>query len=147
MSHISCHHQTYYLTCSQFDAMLARADGHCERCGTPFAERFHIDHDHQYDVRKNSGVRGLVCPKCNSHLDAVDRRLKPVDSLTRTYIDASWCLTEGWVSGYGVPRSKKPSGISSTTWAAAMQKATERQESLSAVIRTALERYTKDENS
>jgi hypothetical protein len=31
-------------------------------------------------------------------------------------------------------------------WTAAMQKATERHESLSAVIRTALERYTKDEN-
>ncbi|GAB7044903.1 endonuclease domain-containing protein [Catenuloplanes indicus] len=62
-------HVKYALTCRQFDRLMARADNHCEACGSaPENSRFGrlaIDH-----VTKLGwwAVRGLLCTACNAAL-------------------------------------------------------------------------------
>lgn len=65
-------HQTYEMSCAEFEALRSRAAGHCESCGTP-AERERrgllIDHDHRYGL---GAVRGLICSRCNTHLGMLE---------------------------------------------------------------------------
>lgn len=62
-------HRTYKMECCEFNALLARAAGHCEACGIPVGEsglgQLVIDHDHRYGVE---AVRGLICSSCNTSL-------------------------------------------------------------------------------
>lgn len=144
MSHTSHQHVTYHLSCDQFEAMLARAEGRCELRGEVFTRTPDIDHDHEIGFR---GVRGLVCKKCNDHLRRVDSGERPMDDLTRAYLDASWHLS--------IPRSPRPYylhkdkdpqhsvRISAELWNPARERATQRGEDVSDVVRKALERYVK----
>jgi hypothetical protein len=65
-------HLQYEMGCAEFDALQARAAGHCEACGVPAEmERrgLVIDHDHRYGL---GAVRGLLCSRCNSHLGMLE---------------------------------------------------------------------------
>ena len=69
-------HRTYKMGCREFDALLARAAGHCEACGIPTEEsglqQLIIDHDHRYGWE---AVRGLICSSCNQQLGGMEHRL------------------------------------------------------------------------
>jgi hypothetical protein len=62
-------HRNYSLTCEEFEALWARAEGRCELCGTD-ASKLVIDHDHRYGM---AAVRGLVCTRCNLYIGAFEK--------------------------------------------------------------------------
>lgn len=75
--HQTCHHGAYRLTCEDYDALWAHAEGRCEICriapeDTPDGKLF-IDHAGEYGY---FAVRGLLCSKCNSLMRFVDRNQK-----------------------------------------------------------------------
>src|SRR5687768_9487731 len=86
-NHASCwQHRRYGMTCEQFDALIKRANGHCERCGQE-SGRLVIDHRHDLGSRA-AAVRGLVCSGCNRRLIAVDGGA-PADEATARYLAIS----------------------------------------------------------
>lgn len=98
----SCQHLIYGMTCTQYEGLRRRAQDLCELCG----ECWHplvIDHDHRAHTglpeplrrlgHGHRGVRGLVCPKCNSHMRFVDSGERPVDERTARYLANAWHLT------------------------------------------------------
>lgn len=88
--HETCHHKIYGLTCLQFEELLRRASGRCERCSIPaeavYRGKLVIDHEGRIAWE---AVRGLLCQKCNAHMRRVDRGERPVDKLTFGYLDLS----------------------------------------------------------
>lgn len=70
---VCSHYARYRLTCDDYDAMYARANGCCEICGA--AERdvprkkLFVDH---YEDEQTIYVRGLVCTRCNRVMSAWD---------------------------------------------------------------------------
>lgn len=67
-----CHHlRDFRLSCSEYEALRLRADGHCEICDRPEGagdtDKLVIDHCH-----RTHEVRGLVCYRCNSVLAHFD---------------------------------------------------------------------------
>jgi excisionase family DNA binding protein len=74
-------HRRYQLTCEQFDELLVRAGGRCERCGREVAP---LVIDHRHDLGSTArAVRGLVCRSCNRRLIAVDAGSVPDDETAR----------------------------------------------------------------
>ena len=56
------------ITLAQYEDLLQRQDGHCALCERqPGQRRLHVDHDHVTGM-----IRGLLCPKCNTWMAAVD---------------------------------------------------------------------------
>lgn len=51
----------YGLSEKAYFVLLARQEGKCGACNTPFSETPHIDHDHE-----TGQVRGLLCRGCNT---------------------------------------------------------------------------------
>lgn len=81
--HRTCYnHLLYHLTCQDFERLLEQAAFCCQRCGKA-NERLAIDHDH---AQGDHAVRGLLCPKCNTHLRFVDAGTKPCDDATARYL-------------------------------------------------------------
>lgn len=95
--HATCHHKIYGLDCAQYDRILARADGHCEICGTHVSEtpdnRLGIDHDHRGGNGWNH-VRGMLCTKCNCNLKYGERGDRPHTNAELAYLAKAWCLVE-----------------------------------------------------
>lgn len=67
----------YHLTPESYNRLAQEQDGKCAICGAPpRAYRdggpavFHVDHNH-----KTGAVRGLLCPRCNARVGAIERRL------------------------------------------------------------------------
>lgn len=93
MTHRSCHHWTFSLTCEEFERLRQRAEGRCELCGTEEEKTprgvLCIDHDTRYDPR---AVRGLICDKCNSHLRFVENGSRPIDPRVRQYYRQAFFL-------------------------------------------------------
>lgn len=75
-------HETYALTCDEFDELVIRSSGQCDRCGKPYRNLV-IDHDHAVGQR---GVRGLLCHSCNSLLGRIENRGAAMDVTTRAYL-------------------------------------------------------------
>jgi hypothetical protein len=72
----TCHHFQYHgLTCDEYDALRARAAGHCELCGTAEPDtggrRLVVDH---YEGNQLRFIRGLLCDRCNSLMSCIDGR-------------------------------------------------------------------------
>lgn len=95
----TCWHFTRYkLTCDEYDALLARAAGRCEICGTPegrtVQRRLVIDHFH--GKNRTSFVRGLLCDRCNNEVMACIDGLRPwgayreLEAMGREYEANSW---------------------------------------------------------
>jgi hypothetical protein len=116
--HTGCNHRQYNLTCEQLDELLDMAGHACQRCRT-CTEPLWIDHDHALGMW---GVRGLLCPLCNSHLGQVDTGRKPMDELTfrylltpypyrRPFAQAPWLPLQSvirrWEDANGVPQHLK----------------------------------------
>lgn len=95
----TCFHFTRYrLTCDEYDALRARANGRCEICGTPEGEtaqrRLVIDHFHAKNGA--SFVRGLLCDRCNNEVMACVDGVRPwgayrdLEANGRKYEANSW---------------------------------------------------------
>jgi hypothetical protein len=70
----NCHHRReHQLTCDEYDALRARAQGCCEICGTPETDTKRglliIDH---YEDKTTWYIRGLVCDPCNQVMSCYD---------------------------------------------------------------------------
>lgn len=81
-----CQHAIYRMNCTEYDALEARGDGCCEICGLS-GTRLFLDHDHALG---ESAVRGLLCPKCNSHLRFIDKGKRAMDTKTAAYLANPW---------------------------------------------------------
>lgn len=70
----------YKLSDADFSLLLARANGVCEICASPFQGAPHVDHCHA-----TGKVRGLLCSQCNTALglfkDSVGHLRSAVDYL------------------------------------------------------------------
>jgi hypothetical protein len=82
------------MRCPEYDALLARAGGRCEMCGSKESEtprgRLVIDHKHRTIGMQ---VRGLICDHCNAVMGRYDagRRISPAEAdACRAYAAASW---------------------------------------------------------
>lgn len=122
VGHETCHHRLYYLTCTDYERLLARAGQSCEICGSSAAGQHRgklvIDHDHAHG---QGAVRGLLCSRCNAHMRRIDSEERPLDEWTVNYL--AW---------------------SHPTWHAAQAAAKDRGETLTAAIERALRRYVAD---
>lgn len=70
----NCHHaKEHLITCDEYDALRARAQGRCEICRTPEADtkrgQLVIDH---YEDNTTWYVRGLLCDRCNQVMSCHD---------------------------------------------------------------------------
>jgi hypothetical protein len=69
LPHATCVHETYGMTCPEFDRLYADAQGRCQICGAPADETpqkmLHIDHDASVG---RWAVRGLLCSACNTSI-------------------------------------------------------------------------------
>lgn len=97
----TCTHRVYGMTCEQFEDLRRRAGDLCEMCGVDYHPLV-IDHDHTVNTgfppevlltTGRDGVRGLICPKCNSHMRFIDNGERPMDERTQRYLDRAWHLT------------------------------------------------------
>jgi hypothetical protein len=67
-----CHHWVYLrMSCEEYEALRARAGGHCEICGIAEGDtpRGHlvVDHFHGDEKRPETAfIRGMICDKCNN---------------------------------------------------------------------------------
>jgi hypothetical protein len=88
--HVTCQHERYRLTCSDYDELWLHAGGSCELCGTPASEtpdaKLFIDHAQPYGF---FAVRGLLCSKCNSLMGYIDRGEKQ-DTRAIGYLANAW---------------------------------------------------------
>lgn len=73
--HRTCQHGVYRLSCAEFDELWQYSEGRCQICRAHEAEttrgRLVIDHAREYGW---SGVRGLLCDKCNTLMKRIDAR-------------------------------------------------------------------------
>lgn len=90
-SHPSCYHTGYSLSCSEYDSLLRRSKGRCDRCREPF-DKLVIEHDHR--LGGNWAVRGLVCQPCNQRLRYVDSGKVRASATDRRYLTRAWHLTQ-----------------------------------------------------
>lgn len=87
--HVSCKaHRRYWLTCAQYEGLIAACGNRCQACHRPAAEslparKLFIDH-HQW--RGSWAVRGLLCHRCNALL-TTDR---PDPEWAAEYLAAPW---------------------------------------------------------
>lgn len=88
--HDTCGHWTYWLSCEEYEALLARSGGFCELCGMPGFEtpggKLVIDHDPR---QGQWAVRGLLCQYCNQNL----HRRPPTHPAVAAYLHNAWFLT------------------------------------------------------
>lgn len=95
-------HDVYGLSCADYDALLERAAGACELCRRPWSAenrvKPQVDHDH-YALDGWTGVRGIVCAKCNAHMRRVDLGERPIDARTKRYLDRAAPNLIGEITG------------------------------------------------
>lgn len=94
--HSTCHHRIYSLTCEEFDELLARANGRCEKCGaaetdTPIGHLL-IDHDSGLGTGWDH-VRGMLCSRCNTAFRYVDNGSREPSLEQKRYLDEAWYWT------------------------------------------------------
>ncbi|MEU5668934.1 endonuclease domain-containing protein [Micromonospora sp. NPDC047753] len=82
-------HYYYRLTCLEFEDLVRRAEGRCDRCGMEMSNPC-IEHDHAIG---RHAVRGLTCTRCNLLIAAVERGFRDHDDLTRRYLAAPFHST------------------------------------------------------
>ncbi|GAA2644457.1 hypothetical protein GCM10010399_92940 [Dactylosporangium fulvum] len=104
--HLRCAHLNYELTCTDFDQLWSRTEGHCEICGiagegTPHGF-LHVDHEQSAG---KWAVRGLLCSRCNTMLG------RP-GLLTGAAVDAY--LTQPWRDPASRPQPAAPAATDSS---------------------------------
>lgn len=114
-AHARCAHRVYKMTCEEYDALAARANGSCQLCAGPI-RRGLLDHDHSVG---RWAIRGLVCSRCNSRLMMVDHgRWERTEDVDR-YLRNAWHLTlrpngaPEWVKAESRPREIRPARVDS----------------------------------
>lgn len=155
MTHESCQHGTYSLTCEEYDALWEHAQGRCELCDIPASEAarglLYIDHDHNYGY---SAVRGLLCASCNVVMTYVDDGKRPWDARTRAYRDAAWFMrvvqqrdTSGHTrSKVGAAKTPlRPMRVPDKAWDLAKARAAREGRTMTSVIREGLQDYASGE--
>lgn len=90
--HETCWHLQRRLSCTEFEATLARCGNRCEICRTPGPEtkrkKLFIDHDHRYG---QYAIRGPLCVSCNILMRDVDRCLR-TDLRASAYMANAWFM-------------------------------------------------------
>ena len=83
-----CAHRKYNLNCDEFDELVADYDARCALCAITGPEAPHgflvIDHDFRYG---DWAIRGLLCSRCNSTIDAVGHVRTPKEE---AYLADPW---------------------------------------------------------
>lgn len=116
--HENCHHRIYLISCDQYEVLLARAGGACERCGCPATgKKLFIDHEHDLG---SMAVRGLVCRSCNRILCLVDYGKREMDPLTSAFFAKAYFLTLPNFKTYMGPGTKPHTTINSARCKTAM---------------------------
>lgn len=110
-----CFHYTLYgLTCDEYDAMRARAGGHCEICGVPEEltkrKRLVVDHFH---AGRASFIRGLLCDTCNTSV------MPCIDGLKAWGVNRQW---EAKAREYEANSWEQPSAAALALMAARVEK-------------------------
>lgn len=104
MSHETCQHSAYHLTCEDYDRLVEHAGGVCQTCGTaPEATRHGflvIDHDSRLG---QWAVRGLLCHNCNINLP---RGTKP--EWAQAYLEQPWWYVDAVARGIKVEVPDEP---------------------------------------
>ena len=79
--------EKYGISLKQYQAMVAFQDNLCRICrqGPSDGDRLYIDHNHMFDVGDPSGIRGLLCQKCNSGLGMVNDSIETLEGV-RDYL-------------------------------------------------------------
>ena len=96
-----CHHYAYLgMPCDEYEALRARAGGHCEICGVAEEDtpRGHLVVDHFHGEAKTgaSFVRGMICDRCNGGVMACIDGIKvwganrQWEARAREYEASSW---------------------------------------------------------
>lgn len=83
------------LTCDDWERLWVRANGCCEICDSPPVghKGLQIDHDHK---TASSGVRGLLCPGCNSRIARVDNgHREPTERQSAYLANPFWHTSTG----------------------------------------------------
>lgn len=95
----TCHHFVFHgLTCDEYDALRARANGHCEICGVAEEETrsgyLVVDHCEEQGLHL---VRGMLCHYCNNVVMCCFDGRKPWsetsrrwEAKAREYVANSW---------------------------------------------------------
>lgn len=91
VSHPSCYHLGYSLSCDEFDSLLKRAGGKCELCRQQ-VDSLQIDHDHA--LGGAWAVRGLLCGLCNQRIRRIESGGWVPTSEDRAYLASAWHLTQ-----------------------------------------------------
>lgn len=135
-------HRKYQLSCDAFAALIARADGRCEVCGSEGP--LYIEHDHSIG---DHAVRGLVCHTCNQRLDWFDKGMAIATEDQMRYLEAAFWKSVEHPEPYEIRWSPRGAAgrrfsISDELWVALRMRAS-RRESVGAVVRRALEEYVK----
>jgi hypothetical protein len=90
----SCRHNTYHLSCSEYEMLEREADGFCALCHYDYrGDTLEIDHDHAIGWR---AVRGLICRSCNIRLSLIDSGRREPNR------DAQFYLADPWHSRVGL---------------------------------------------
>ena len=130
-------HKAYRLTCEQYDRLRTDASGRGQRCMESPA-RLVIDHDHAGGM---AAVRGLVCDPCNLHLGRVDGLRIGRDELDERYLAAAWHRRHKVEYVPATATQLRNIRVDDDLWDEAKRIATDRRETLSAVMKRALVEY------
>lgn len=91
----TCQHVAYRLTCAEYEELWSRAEGRCEICRRTADEvpggKLGIDHSHR--IGYVDSARGILCPKCNALVGAVERGAK-TDPRVDVYLANAWHLRQ-----------------------------------------------------
>ena len=108
--HATCFtHRQYYLSCEEYDAIVAHAGGCCEICGKAAEEtprgKLVLDHLHGYGW--GNLVRGLLCDWCNVMMGRVDSHKEAPSPEAVRYMRNAWFARHSMASrGFVVSRSR-----------------------------------------
>lgn len=86
--HERCAHRRYWVTCAEYDDLIANQGSACKLCGRADVPLI-LDHDH---AAGRWAVRGAVCQRCNIHMRQVDAGRREADAATLAYIEGAWHL-------------------------------------------------------
>lgn len=140
-----CSHTLYSMNCESYDQLWQRANGCCELCDrTLIVEGIAIDHDHTLG---RWAVRGLLCKTCNAHdLRFMEAGTRPLSPRAVQYLANAWHINHPPAT-QGAPLQAQASGhavkLPNAVVDSAQRIAIRRGETVSDVIRRALERYVK----
>src|SRR5690606_24422949 len=105
-AHENCNHTKYWLTCEQYEELIAACGNRCQTCGLPGYDnpphrKLFIDHDYGYGIW---AVRGLLCGRCNNKL----KWGEPAPEWATNYLADPWFKRAFAEMGVSIERQTEP---------------------------------------